>query len=775
MHGGFHGAQVSRSFGRIDSSVRGRIAVAMLLTLGLSGCENSGNLLLLYLPSYLITSVQSLFDGVVKNDRILEDRLERGLSPDSIGPMETPISIRAIQLDALASFSRLVNAGADVEEPKGAYVSVWNYSINAKSQEYLGYLSSLHPPKKFAPSDFNLALTAVAKAKRLASVLPKLMNASLDWDAVDDGGLRPTDVLLTHGEMDASVELLSGKVDPRLVRYETLVEFLAPELRPSLITLLKLGVDSDAKSKQGRDLLFDAVEKNDTELVSLLFSYGATGSGEEGPFDAQVFALMRGKSGVARQLLALGADPDKRRGSLTAVDAAEMMLDADYLHDLASFAPRLSEVPAPIVRALHLPEAGGSTLPWTPAVTQSLKGLQRSLGLPNHGHPSAFLTSTLLTQQLFTDLLAAAASGDETRTADLAAKDRALVVMQDAQGWTALMHAVYQGNANSAQALLRAGAAANVPDKRGSNALLLALMSEHATENERANIVDLLLANGGMHTTNSDGVSSKTLAKELSDKYPTSSPYRVALQTREFQPGYIAVMGKPGARNQDFRCSPQFPGAWIKTSWDAGLQIEQIGRFGNEWCVVVGKTENSQRGERYFTVRTDADYEFALNTMDAEKYALVDADSVNGTKVLFATTAMRGNTDGFLFTAWEQLQETIKPKIWDKKANVDEIAWWGNRWLISYGGMKGYYGQAYNVAANFHNAVDGIRERWKEGRYITSIAKGNGQWLMIFSKGSGLKDQTLVIATDRAEFEHRIRQKYTQGWRINALLAEDLT
>jgi hypothetical protein len=484
-------------------------------------------------------------------------------------------------------------------------------------------------------------------------------------------------------------------------------------------------------------------------------------------------ALLKCLSGLAIEFLRRGADPDTPRANgISAVDVAELMLDQGYLQVLKTVpVNQLYKVPTDLKTTLKAKGMIGADAgdKWDTAFGAAVVKLQRALGLTAHGHPSRALTKALDAHNLYAAFLTYVRKGD-WKSVDMLGKENAkLVSAEDSNGWTALMHASYAGQSNVARYLLSKGAQVNAVDKGGSTSLLLATVSSGPSSEEKIAVIKVLLDNGAKDVQNREGLTARTAAEKLGPQMMAAVEGKASTLPRQI---YIALMGRPGFKKQDYHCDSSLQGGWIDKKWKEGLRIEGIAGVGKQLCVIAGQSVPNERSESLQSVVSLREMGRVFEEQRGQHRSLVDLTNFDGSfQMLFATPRSSGN--GYTMVSDSELATSIKQTVYDKGWAVTKVVGQGDSWIYLYGDEPGYTKQGW-FAGGLSFVIKKSVESWNKGMHVTSLSRNNQRWLAIVSAGSGLKDQSFVVAEDESTFTARIAEKYRSGWRIKSMMLENI-
>ncbi len=81
-----------------------------------------------------------------------------------------------------------------------------------------------------------------------------------------------------------------------------------------------------------------------------------------------------------------------------------------------------------------------------------------------------------------------------------------------------------------------------------------------------------------------------------------------------------------------------------------------------------------------------------------------------------------------------------------------------DQWLVIFRQSMGYGAQTV-VRGSFEHVVAGIRDAWKEGEAVTSLAHTGRMWVAVLSEGANEKDQSFVLAQSIDELKAAIKAR----------------
>lgn len=246
------------------------LAALLLVTQFLTGCS-SGNPLLVYLPEFVLKHSDSAFDSLVKDPASLDARLRRGLNPSFSNSEFTPLIVRSIQLDAPHSFATLVRYRANLGHTDRARHNAWYYALSHPSRNFVQALEQAGQPVVLKAATQLPNLVAELKKKQLIQDrLPIMLRSGLDWDAASASDAHTLDLVLSPSDRRWFESMVGAGASPVKVAASALAPYLAFNEGPFLEFLLRAGIDPNAKTPEGKTLLYMAVEQENPHGAELL-------------------------------------------------------------------------------------------------------------------------------------------------------------------------------------------------------------------------------------------------------------------------------------------------------------------------------------------------------------------------------------------------------------------------------------------------------------------------------------------------------------------------
>jgi hypothetical protein len=103
------------------------------------------------------------------------------------------------------------------------------------------------------------------------------------------------------------------------------------------------------------------------------------------------------------------------------------------------------------------------------------------------------------------------------------------------------------------------------------------------------------------------------------------------------------------------------------------------------------------------------------------------------------------------------------------QSTLHHIAHDGNRWLFAYRQGKQLGSQKIVRCASANEVLIEIKKHWPHKYWVTSIAYGNGCWIIVFSKTTAVEQQSFFLARDNDTLQARTRKAWKDGKKISAI------
>jgi ankyrin repeat protein len=354
---------------------------------------------------------------------------------------------------------------------------------------------------------------------------------ALHW-AADRGDVQLANLLLFAG---ASVD-----AGTRIGLY-TPLHIAAREARPGVVTaLLAAGADPMARTtNSGATPLHLAASSGNPEIVSAILAQGVDPNVTEGAWGQTplIFAAANNRTEAVRVLLAAGADPDMAARSVDVTESAA----ADQ-----AAAARLTDT----LDEFREAEGGGSDWLPTPAQVQAAVELSREVqrkwpDVPRNDETEvsdeeAEVAEEAAAEETEPSEEAVEPANDEASSEgeEPAEEERALSYAEQVDSWgglTPLLHAVRQGHADAALALLEGGADINATSGDLTSPLLM------ATLNGQWDLAKVLLEHGA--DPNQGSVAGATpLYVVLEREWEPRASYAHPTEHRQQETTHIEMM-----------------------------------------------------------------------------------------------------------------------------------------------------------------------------------------------------------------------------------------
>jgi uncharacterized protein len=702
---------------------------------------------------------QTRLERLLLDPERLAGQLDRRLDSNSRDEDGAPLLAKAIQLKQPVSFRLLLARGADPKHRDTRELSSWYYALVDESDAYLDALSGRSQLPELDQKEFLRGIDALRKNGKLSIRMSLLTAGSIDVNsallAVAEAGiLEAIDPLIAAG---AQAEALS---------YDALNRFLESGREPYLDALLSAGANANARDPEGRSLLYDALALDNITAVPILLTHGAEVQADKPKHDPLLLALFKGYTGVAVELVRRGRNPNELRDGRTAVDVAELMQDIEFLRHLETLEPRpeqsTTNTVALALRELGLLRVETESPEWTPALTAATRAFQVSHGLPPHGHPSIG-TDRALRAELAPIYLQGAEAGRTDLVIRLLQHFPELESVTDSNGWDALMHAAFAGSASTVNFLLSQGAKVDRVDSLGSTALLLAVTSISVPDPAKQQVVSALVSAGAdPHRVNNESASAAAIGQYLGGWLADSLD--VPPLTAPATP-LVAVMGRPNGATR-YTCKREWPNEDVERWWnDEGLSILNVGTIAGLWCVVMGNDFTGKASEQYRWISSITQLQTALDEASREGKTLWDLATKDGRTVVVFRKTNRGGRDGWLWTTTGGF-EAIAQKIWSEGHTITNVVSYNSQLLVTYGSTRGYVGPQGWARGDLDYVLTAVAEKWRAGAHLTSMAKVGDQWVAVASRGSDLKDQTIVVGANVQDLNAKLNEKGKDGWRM---------
>lgn len=705
---------------------------------------------------------------IVESPSLLRMALLLGLDPNLHTANGAPMLVQAIHAQDIDAVNHLLKFGAsqsalDSEGRSGTF-----HAIVSESDSMFGLMiRDDQDVASLSSQMYQLAVETISEREVLAWRLPLMLSAdsvsstkSIDIDsllsiAIDNHNKRAVEHLLLHG------------ADISKATYAQVGVLTTAGWEHILQRAIDSGVS--VSFREHPSPLFTAVENENFMALQLLLSADVNKSLEHA---AMTLAILKGYPELAVELLRGGADPTRLFAGLSSVDAAEVVLDGIFIEQLRLTKPGASSEPlaakvGDLLRSLGYIKS--NTEQWTPEIANALLRFQQEHGLPVHGYPSAPTTHALRTlASSRQEILIASREGETPRVEALLAADPGAIGATDKKGWNALAYAAYYGHTGTVELLLERGAAAESADDRGSNTVLIAVISPFNWL-LKARITRMLVEAGAKpDVRNSDGLSATMVARSLNDTDLNS-----VLGVRPAKPAappIVAVMGRPSNGQQAYTHQREFPAQWIKTKWTEELRITEVSHVRGEWFVVMSKLPWGARAQTYHSIK-NIDQLSALHA----------SETVNGlslTKLVFAP-----NGSGIAVFTQPPVNATDGYKIFRDEATLEGLKEFWSEYEVTavtptiLGSNVVIYGKALGLRrpqsvffGDLSSVLESVKSSWAKGLHITSFSEAGGVWKVVVSEGSNLKDQSVVVADGLADLKQRIQARSQQGWGINYIV-----
>lgn len=103
------------------------------------------------------------------------------------------------------------------------------------------------------------------------------------------------------------------------------------------------------------------------------------------------------------------------------------------------------------------------------------------------------------------------------------------------------------------------------------------------------------------------------------------------------------------------------------------------------------------------------------------------------------------------------------------QSTLHHIAHDGDRWLFAYRQGKQLGSQKIVRCASANEVLVEIKKHWPHQCWVTSIAYGNGCWIIVFSKTASVQQQSFFLARDNETLQARTRKAWKDGKKISAI------
>lgn len=709
----------------------------------------------------------------IKDSAAMQQALASGaLQASARDATGRPLLVLAIDEKAPESFRVLLMREADANAADAKGRTAWMVAVLSESPIYLEQLQAQRGrPSATLPESSILAMAQQLSDKGLFK--PRLPYLLL-WASKDEEASVRTELLrmaAKAGDSALTVWLVNTGVHAHRLEFDDLQPFLQRGQERVLEQLLQGGARADSTSTSGQGLLYAAVESQNAEAVAVLLQKPGAVQAIREPWDPVKLALYKGMTGVAVALVTAGANPDLIHRGTSAVDAAQAMVDVEFLRFLNRVPPKPTAETAELVKD-WLPAASGVKFSgdprtWSPADTEALRDYQKSASLPAHGHPTGSLLAGLEAARTQAFLRAV----EEGRSADvrrMLAQSPSLMQVRDAQGFDALMVAAAQSNLSVATVLLDAKMPVDRLSANGSNALLIAALSQKGTLGDRLHIVKALVAAGASpDVKNSDNVSARLVAEAAGGMLATAMGISADEAPTHL---FVAVLSRPAPTGTDtYKCGGAGWREWMQERWKSA-RITSVLQVGDMMCMVSGQTVLGGAAQSVDQF-TQGELSAKFDERKAKGYTLSDA-AYEKDRWTALWTDGRGAIDGLARSDdATNLRSFIKERVWDREFTITRIVPAGTSWLVIYGNVMGYHSQAW-TGGRLDKVIADIQRYWKEGRAVTSLASDGKTWVAVLSKGAGVKDQTLVVAKSVADLNRQVGQMASKGWGVTLLAGE---
>ncbi|MFQ5517868.1 MAG: hypothetical protein ACE5E8_09875, partial [Acidimicrobiia bacterium] len=99
---------------------------------------------------------------------------------------------------------------------------------------------------------------------------------------------------------------------------------------------------------------------------------------------------------------------------------------------------------------------------------------------------------------------------------------------------------------------------------------------------------------------------------------------------------------------------------------------------------------------------------------------------------------------GVWIGAWDDIRAKYL-SAWDDNLRITDLeSGAGDQWSLVYSGGSGYGQQGVKPPSSWNNALSYIEEQWNQSFAVTDIEHGNGGWVVVVSKGTGITSQRVI-------------------------------
>jgi len=343
---------------------------------------------------------------------------------------------------------------------------------------------------------------------------------------------------------------------------------------------------------------------------------------------------------------------------------------------------------------------------------ESIRNIQREYGLPVHGFPSELTRKLISSERYIRDsgIFNAAHLGDLDQLAYLISRKNISVNSRSSKGWTPLMFAVVGGHYKIIRKLVdEFGANPDLLSKNGLSALSL------AHQNNKQDIIGYLSQKSSLNSYK--GVElSEVLAPINMDEY------------------LLVLNQSDESASQEYILSKKYPKEFIKSQWNKDNFISMITYLDNLWFVTT-TNEHLYASQSYFN---GSKFPKEKIKEGWEKGQAISSIAHTGSQWTVVMSKYIDGTRGAGWTSSKSIREDLAKYIGENR-RISHLRYVDGYWVIIFHANTGYADQKYIVSKYFPS--NEIMYHMKNGFDITAIEKNQTEFVVVLSKGAGLRSQ----------------------------------
>jgi hypothetical protein len=202
----------------------------------------------------------------------------------------------------------------------------------------------------------------------------------------------------------------------------------------------------------------------------------------------------------------------------------------------------------------------------------------------------------------------------------------------------------------------------------------------------------------------------------------------------------------------------------IDKRWKQGYDLLDIAQGYTKWVALYAKN-TGMTTQAYVVRRVWADFRDALAQKYEEGYVLIDLE--HGDDIYVGIFAKGTDSKEPTYTTadyFDQLREKIR-KAWAKGYKIDFIRYYEGQW-IAFMDKDPKMPQTLDAARTWKAFGRIVKQRWKEGYFLTDLHFGFDQWTGTFSKTKKFTAQSYDLSNKWRYLHPLIKKRWREGYQI---------